>query len=78
MAKTDQKPIKGLTYEAAFAELETIMAELEKGENPLEESMLLFERGQVLIKHCAEMLEKAELKVQTLTGETPDGLKENE
>ena len=61
-----------MTYEAAYAELETIVTELEKGENPLEESMLLFERGQALIKHCAEMLEKAELKVQTLTGESPD------
>ncbi|HEY5159307.1 MAG TPA: exodeoxyribonuclease VII small subunit [Anaerolineales bacterium] len=78
MVKNDQKPIKGLTYEAAFAELETIVTELETGEKPLEESMLLFERGQALIKHCAEMLEKAELKVQTLTGEAPDGLKDNE
>ena len=78
MAKNDQKPIKGLIYEAAFAELETIVTELETGEKPLEESMLLFERGQALIKHCTEMLEKAELKVQTLTGEAPDGLKDNE
>lgn len=78
MAKNDQKPIKGLTYEAAFTELETIVTELETGEKPLEESMLLFERGQALIKHCAEMLEKAELKVQTLTGEAPDGLKDDE
>ena len=78
MVKNDQKPIKGLTYEVAFAELETIVTELETGEKPLEESMQLFERGQALIKHCTEMLEKAELKVQTLTGEAPDGLKDNE
>ena len=78
MPKNDQKPVKGLTYEAAFAELETIVAVLETGEKTLEESMLLFERGQSLIKHCAEMLEKAELKVQTLTGEAPEGLKDNE
>jgi len=78
MAKNDQKPIKGLTYEAAIAELETIVTELETGEKPLEGSIQLFERGQALIKHCTEMLEKAELKVQTLTGEAPDGLKDNE
>lgn len=78
MAKNETKPIKGLTYEAAFAELETIVAALESGENPLEESMQLFERGQQLIKHCAELLDKAQLRVQTVTGEIPETLKENE
>jgi len=78
MAKNETKPIKGLTYEAAFAELETIVAALESGEKPLEESMQLFERGQQLIKHCAELLDKAQLRVQTLTGEIPETLKENE
>lgn len=78
MAKNEPKPIKGLTYEAAFAELETIVTALESGEKPLEASMLLFERGQALIKHCAELLDKAELKVQTLTGDVPVEFKENE
>ena len=33
------------------------------------------ERGQALIKHCSDLLEKAELKVKQLTG---DGLSEFE
>jgi exodeoxyribonuclease VII small subunit len=70
MAKNEPKPIDALTYEEAFSELETIMAALESGERPLEESMTLFERGQALTKHCAELLDKAELKVQTLVGES--------
>jgi exodeoxyribonuclease VII small subunit len=78
MPKTEPKPLKGLTYEAAFAELEIIVAALESGEKPLEESIQLFERGQELIKHCAELLDKAQLKVQTLTGEIPNSVKENE
>ena len=69
MAKTTQKPIEELTYEMAFAELETVVAALESGEQPLDESISLFERGQALIKRCSDLLEKAQLKVQTLTGE---------
>jgi exodeoxyribonuclease VII small subunit len=78
MAKNEPKPIDGLTYEEAFAELETIMAALESGERPLEESMTLFERGQALTKRCAELLDKAELKVQALVGESLDDFKESQ
>jgi exodeoxyribonuclease VII small subunit len=70
MAKSETKPIEKLTYEDAFAELEEIVAELESGEQPLEEALSLFERGQKLSKHCSELLAKAELKVQELSGET--------
>ena len=70
MAKTEPKPVEGLSYEQAFAELESIVAALESGERPLEESLSLFERGQALARRCAGLLEKAELKVQTLSGET--------
>jgi len=77
MAKSEPKPVDGLTYEQAFAELETILASLESGEKPLQESMTLFERGQALTKHCIELLDKAELKVQALTGETLVEFKED-
>jgi len=70
MAKNEPKPIDVLTYEEAFADLETIVAALESGERPLEESMTLFERGQALTKRCAELLDKAELKVQALVDES--------
>lgn len=78
MAKNDPKPIETLTYEEAFAELEKIVAALESGERPLEESMTLFERGQALTKRCAELLDKAELKVQTLVGESLEDFKESQ
>jgi exodeoxyribonuclease VII small subunit len=78
MAKNEPKSIEGLTYEEAFAELETIVAALESGERPLEESMTLFERGQALTKRCAELLDKAELKVQALVGESRADFKENQ
>ena len=78
MAKNEPKPIDALNYEEAFAELETIVAALESGERPLEELMSLFERGQLLSKHCAELLDKAELKVQALVGESLADFKESQ
>ncbi len=67
--KADQKDINQLTYEEAFSELEAIVARLESGEQPLEESMALFERGQALSQRCSALLEQAELKIRQLTGE---------
>jgi exodeoxyribonuclease VII small subunit len=65
----EQKPVEELTYERAFAELEGVVAALEAGDRSLEEATALFARGQALVKRCAELLEKAELKVRRLNGE---------
>jgi len=64
------KKIEELSYEAAFTELETIVAALEGESRPLNESISLYERGQALSKHCATLLEKAELKVRQLRGDS--------
>ena len=70
MSKTaSPKPVEDLTYEEAFAELETIVDALDGEQNPLEEAMSLFERGQALVKRCSELLERAELKVRELSGD---------
>jgi exodeoxyribonuclease VII small subunit len=61
-------PINDLSFENAFAELETIVAQLESGELALEESVTLFERGRQLSAHCQSLLDKAELRV-TQTGD---------
>ncbi len=78
MAKTEAKPIEKLTYEDAYAELEQIVDLLESGDQPLEEALSLFERGQKLTRHCAELLARAELKVQELSGETLAPFQEGE
>ena len=62
-------PVKELTYEQAFAELEGIVAGLEGEERTLDEAIAQYERGQGLAKHCADLLDKAELKVQQLSGD---------
>lgn len=78
MAKTETKPIEKMSYEEAYADLEAIVTALESGEQPLEDALALFERGQLLTRHCAELLDKAELKVQKLSGETLEPFQEGE
>jgi len=63
------KPVEELNYEEAFAELETIVNVLEGEQNPLDEAMSLFERGQALVKRCGALLDRAELKVRQLSGD---------
>ncbi len=60
------QPTEQLTYEQAFAELEEIVAALESDQHTLDEVLHLFERGQALAKHCAALLEQAELKISQL------------
>jgi exodeoxyribonuclease VII small subunit len=62
------KPVEELSYETAFAELESIVAALENEHRSLDESMSLYERGQALVKRCTELLDKAELKIKQLSG----------
>jgi exodeoxyribonuclease VII small subunit len=58
--------ITGLTYEAALAELDTLIAKLEGGSIALEEAIGAYERGVVLAQHCAELLERTEQRVNQL------------
>ena len=62
-------PVEELTYEQAYAELEGIVDALEGEERTLDEAIAQYERGQALAKYCAGLLDKAELKVQQLSGD---------
>ncbi len=56
-------PIESLSFEQAFQELEKIVFILEQDDLSLETSIGLYERGQGLARHCARLLEEAELKI---------------
>ncbi|OYX30831.1 MAG: exodeoxyribonuclease VII small subunit [Caulobacterales bacterium 32-69-10] len=58
--------IATLSFEAALSELEKIVAQLESGQAPLEESIALYERGALLKSHCEARLEAARLKVEKI------------
>lgn len=61
--------IDELSYEQAFGRLEEIVAALEQGEQHLEEALELYAQGQALARRCADLLEKAELRVRQLVGD---------
>ena len=61
--------INELSFETAYAELETIITKLESGDLPLDDSVTLFERGRLLSEHCQALLDKAELRVSQLTSD---------
>lgn len=69
-AKKSEKLAEELTYEEALTELEQIVETLESEQNPLEEAMHLFERGQALVARCGALLDSAQFKVQELVGES--------
>lgn len=63
MAEGDTLPVSEMSFEAALAELEDVVARLEKGDVALDESIALYERGAVLRAHCEERLKVAETRV---------------
>jgi exodeoxyribonuclease VII small subunit len=63
---TDQPDIAGLSFEAALAELEKIVAELESGRAELERSIQVYERGAALKAHCEAKLKEAQLRVEKI------------
>jgi len=70
-------------FEAAIAELESIVKKLEEGDLPLETSLQLYERGVQLSRFCHSRLEEAERRIEILNerGElrpAPAGLGEDE
>ena len=59
-----------LKYEAALAELEMLVHNMESGRLPLEESIAAYRRGSELLKHCQQQLADAEQKIQVLENGT--------
>jgi exodeoxyribonuclease VII small subunit len=70
--------LEKLSYEQAFSELEKIIEALESNTATLEESLKLFEKGQALLKRCSSLLDNAELKIHTLSGNISDSIPDEE
>ena len=54
------------TFEDQLKQLETIVDRLERGDLPLEESLVIFEQGMALSDACKKDLEAADGRVQVL------------
>lgn len=59
-----------LKFEAALAELEQIVQNMEGGRLPLEESLAAYRRGSELLRHCQQQLGAAERQIQILESGT--------
>ncbi len=53
-------------YEEMLEELREIVRKIENGETSLDESIVLYERGALLVKQCEDLLTTAELKLTEL------------
>jgi exodeoxyribonuclease VII small subunit len=53
-------------FEAAIAELESVVKKLEEGDLSLEQSLELYERGVTLSRYCHSRLEAAEQRIEIL------------
>jgi exodeoxyribonuclease VII small subunit len=60
-------PVAELSFEAAMAELEKVVEQLERGDVPLDQSIALYERGAKLKARCEEKLKEAQEKVEQIT-----------
>lgn len=58
--------VTAYSFEKAVAELESIVARLERGDVALEESIAIYERGEALKKHCETLLSAAENRIEKI------------
>ena len=57
---------KALSFEAAVAELEQVVADMESGKLSLEDSLAAYQRGADLLKQCRTRLDDAQQQVRVL------------
>jgi len=71
---TERKPkddLSKLTFEQAIDQLKGIVDRIEQGEIPLQDSLEQYEKGMSLIKHCRDILQKAEKRIEKISKEEP-------
>jgi exodeoxyribonuclease VII small subunit len=74
MLMAERKPkddLTKLTFEQAIQQLKGIVDRIEQGEIPLQESLEQYEKGMALIKHCRDILQKAEKRIEKISKEEP-------
>ena len=59
---------ENITFERALEELEALVARMEDGKLPLEESLAAYQRGAELIKFCESRLTAAQARIAILDG----------
>lgn len=60
------QPVSPESFEQSLQRLETVVAQLERTDLSLEDSVKLFEEGMALVSLCRQQLDAAEAKVEIL------------
>ena len=66
--QVDDRPLPQ-DFETALAELESLVAAMEDGSLPLEQSLAAYRRGVALTRVCQDRLAQAEQQVKVLEGD---------
>jgi exodeoxyribonuclease VII small subunit len=66
MSEMAGKTPKALSFEAAVAELEQVVADMESGKLSLEDSLAAYQRGAELLTQCRSRLDDAQQQVRVL------------
>ena len=80
MAKNNENDVSKLSFEDTIKELTGIVSKIEQGQISLENSIQQYERGMTLIKHCRQILSKAEQRIVKISEEnqTENSVKKTE
>jgi len=70
--KPQNKVLENDSFEETLNQLEALVANMEKGELSLEDSLKSFEQGIALTRSCQKALKEAEQKVEILSANTLD------
>jgi exodeoxyribonuclease VII small subunit len=70
MSEKQPPTAAAITFEKALEELESLVARMEDGKLPLEESLAAYQRGAELIRFCESRLSDAQARIAVLDGDT--------
>ncbi len=71
--KKNKDDVSKLGFEDSIVRLKAIVEMIEQGKIPLQDSLEKYEQGMLLIKHCRDILQKAEKRIEKITKEQSGG-----
>ena len=78
MEEKKKDDIAKLSFEEAINQLTEIVARIEQGRIPLQESLRQYEKAMALIKHCRNILKKAETRIEKIGQEQNEDSTQND
>lgn len=60
--------ISALSYEDALEQLESLVRQVEDGELSLEEGIAAHRRAVLLLRHCEQILDRAQVQIEEISG----------